>query len=127
MSSKKLATKSYNQFLCGDPSAGISIAAGASLVCGAIDLNDVDLSAATILLERVSGTGTLKAAGSISVDGVTTSFALSDLITAVTTASKAYKLSDASFVFGRYLTITLTETGGTAAAVARCVFMGQGK
>jgi hypothetical protein len=127
MSSKKLATKSYNQFLLGDPSAGISVAAGASIVCGAIDLNDVDLSAATIVLERVSGTGTLKCSGSISVDGITTSFAIGDLITAVTTASKAYKLSDAGFVYGRYLTITVTETGGSAAAVGRCVFMGQGK
>ena len=127
MSSKKLATKSYNQFLLGDPSAGISVAASASIVCGAIDLNDVDLSAATIVLERVSGTGTLKASATITVDGVTTPYALGDIITAVTTASKAYKLSDAGFVFGRYLTVTITETGGSAAAVGRCVFMGQGK
>lgn len=119
--------KSVNQFLCGDPSAGISIAASGSLVCGAIDLQDVDINKASIILERVSGTGTLKASASITVDGVTTPFALGDLITAVTTASKAYKLSDAGFTYGRYLTITITETGGSSAAVARCVFMGQSK
>lgn len=127
MSSKKIVTKSYNQFLLGDPSAGISVAANGSIVCAPIDLADVDLSAAVIVLERVSGTGTLKASATISVDGVTTPFAIGDIITAVTTASKSYKLSDAGFVYGRYLTITITETGGSAAAVGRAVFMGQGK
>ena len=118
--------KSFIRWLAGDPDTGISISASGTLRCGPIDLSRTDLAAASIVLSRSAGTGTLKATAFISPDGANVVHSLGDIITSVTTESKAWKLSDAAMSYGRFLIIDIVETGASASATAKCVFMAQG-
>jgi hypothetical protein len=110
----------------GDPKTSVQVSAGGSIVCGPIDLSRIDLNRATLLLDRASGSGTLKVSGQLSHDGVNDFFELGDLITTVTTAAKVYDLSSLTANFGNYLTLTVTETGSASTANAKCYLMAKG-
>lgn len=126
MSAVKRKNVANHRWLCGDSETSISIAASGTLECAAVDLSQIDLSNASIILARASGSGTLKISGEVSPDGVSAKHALGDLITGVTTAPGIFELSAAAMDYGRYLIITVTETGGASAANAQCVFSAQG-
>lgn len=116
----------YVMHAIGDEETGLEVAAGGTLEGGPIDISRLDLSQSTIVLTRTGGTGTLKVTGEISFNGIDDKVSLGDLITAVTSASKAYKLSDSGFTYGHYLILTAEETASAATADARVTIMGVG-
>jgi hypothetical protein len=126
MTALKVNNTPYINWALGDPETDVTVGISTDIVCGAIDLAQIDLNNATLILIRNSGTGALKVSGQLSHDGQNDFYDLGDLITAVTTASKAFELSNASMVYGRYLTLTVTETGGAASATGKCYLMSRG-
>lgn len=126
MATLKAKDLSIVRFALGDPQNAIEIAASGSVTSAPIDLSRIDLASATIVLARTAGTGTLKVSGAISYDGVNDLVPLGDLITAVTTTPKAFALTDSAFEYGAKLTLTITETGASAAATGRCYLTAKG-
>jgi len=126
MATLKAQNIAIDRFVLGTPNDVVTVAASGSVVCGPIDLQRVDTSTGVIVLDVGGAGGSVKLTGQISHNGEDEAYTYPADLIATTTSGGVYKLSDSSFVYGRYLTVTATETVGSNAADVKVYFMAQG-
>ena len=116
---------SYDWIL-GDDSNTVTIAASGSQASPAIDMTGYDMTHSTLEVV-VGGTGTGKVNIQGSRDGVSDLVDLGDRITGMVAGSSPYhlRLDDTNLAYFPFYVFTFTETGGANAVTIKAIVMGQ--